>query len=415
MKRRRHRQWSGRKMPGLSGKIWLVICSAAALVTITMGLRAGFGLFLAPISIDFGMGREVFAFAVALQNLVWGAASPFFGGLADKHGVVRVSLIGTALYVAGLLLMAVTSGPFEVIAGNVLVGMALGAAGLSTVLGAVARMVPAERRSLALGLVTAGGSVGQFALVPFTHVLIDGLGWSGAFIGLAFTAGLMFPLIWGVREAPKAAVSADGQTLLQALDEAFRHRGFWLLTVGFFVCGFHVVFVATHLPAYLGDKGMAPWLGAWTLGLVGLFNIIGSYSAGVLGGRHLKKNLLTLIYLTRAALFLLFILLPLSNFTVLAFGALLGLLWLSTVPLTSGLIGTVFGPAYMSMLYGVVFFSHQIGSFFGAWLGGKLYDMFGSYDAMWWISVALGLGAAALHWPIAERPVMRLAPAGAAQ
>jgi len=400
-------------MPALTRTMWIVICCAAGLVTVTMGLRAGFGLFLTPISVDLGMGREVFAFAVAVQNLVWGAASPFFGGLADKYGAVRVSILGISFYIAGLILMAFTSGPFEVIAGNLLVGLALGAAGLSTVIGSVARIVPAEKRSLVLGILTAGGSIGQFALVPFTQVLIDGFGWAYAFIGLAFTAGLMFPLLWGVREAPKAAATSRGQTLGEALSEAFRHRGFWLLTVGFFVCGFHVVFVATHLPAYLGDKGMPGWLGASALMLVGLFNIIGSYAAGALGGRYQKKNLLTILYLLRSLVFLLFILLPISNFTVLAFSALLGLLWLSTVPLTSGLIGTVFGPAYMSLLYGVVFFSHQIGSFFGAWLGGKLYDMFGSYDAMWWISVALGLGAAALHWPILERPVARLAPAAA--
>jgi MFS family permease len=403
-------------MSQLTRKMWIVIVCGAALITVTMGLRAGFGLFLAPISADLGMGREIFGLAVAVQNLVWGAASPFFGGLADKYGAVRVSILGTVLYIAGLVWMAFTSGPFEVIAGNLLVGLALGAAGLSTVIGSVSRMVPAEKRSIVLGILTAGGSIGQFALVPVTQIFIDGLGWSGAFIVLAVIAGTMFPLIWGVREAPKAAATSRGQTIGAALKEALTHRGFWLLTVGFFVCGFHVVFVATHLPAYLGDKGMPSWLGATTLMLVGLFNIIGSYSAGVLGGRFQKKNVLTILYLLRSLVFLLFILLPLSNFTVLAFGALLGLLWLSTVPLTSGLIGTVFGPAYMSMLYGVVFFSHQIGSFFGAWLGGKLYDMFGSYDAMWWISVALGLGAAALHWPIAERPVMRLAPAaGAAQ
>jgi predicted MFS family arabinose efflux permease len=396
--------------------MWIVIVCGAALITVTMGLRAGFGLFLAPISADLGMGREVFAFAVAVQNLVWGAASPFFGGLADKYGAVRVSVAGTALYIAGLVLMAFTSGPFEVIAGNLLIGLALGAAGLSTVIGSVSRMVPADRRSMVLGILTAGGSIGQFALVPVTQIFIDGLGWSAAFIGLAVIAASMFPLIWGVREAPKAAAVSRGQTVGEALAEAFTHRGFWLLTVGFFVCGFHVVFVATHLPAYLGDKGMPAWLGATTLMLVGLCNIIGSYAAGVLGGRYLKKNVLTDLYLLRSLVFLLFILLPISNFTVLAFGALLGLLWLSTVPLTSGLIGTVFGPAYMSMLYGVVFFSHQIGSFFGAWLGGRMFDMFGSYDAMWWISVALGLGAAALHWPIAERPVPRLAPAmGAAE
>jgi MFS family permease len=362
------------------------------------------------------MGREVFAFAVAVQNLLWGAAAPFFGGLADKYGAVRVSIAGTVLYIAGLVLMSFTAGPFEVIAGNLLVGLAMGAAGISTVIGSVSRMVPAEKRSLVLGILTAGGSIGQFALVPVTQVFIDELGWSAAFIGLAIIASTMFPMIWGVREAPKASATSRGQTIRQALGEAFTHRGFWLLTIGFFVCGFHVIFVATHLPAYLGDKGMPAWLGASTLMLVGLFNIIGSYSAGVLGGRFLKKNVLTILYLLRSLVFLLFILLPISNFTVLAFGALLGLLWLSTVPLTSGLIGTVFGPAYMSMLYGVVFFSHQIGAFFGAWLGGKLYDMFGSYDAMWWISVALGLVAAALHWPIAEKPVARLAPAmGAAE
>ena len=403
-------------MAALTRSMWIVICCGAALITVTMGLRAGFGLFLAPISVDLGMGREVFAFAVAVQNLIWGAASPFFGGLADKYGAVRVSIAGVALYIAGLVLMAFTAGPFEVIAGNLLVGLAMGAAGISTVIGSVSRMVPAEKRSLVLGILTAGGSIGQFALVPVTQIFIDQLGWSAAFIGLAIIACTMFPMIWGVREAPKASATSRGQTVRQALGEAFTHRGFWLLTVGFFVCGFHVVFVATHLPAYLGDKGMPAWLGATTLMLVGLFNIIGSYSAGVLGGRFQKKNVLTILYLLRSLVFLLFILLPLSNFTVLAFGALLGLLWLSTVPLTSGLIGTVFGPAYMSMLYGVVFFSHQIGSFFGAWLGGKLYDMFGSYDAMWWISVALGLGAAALHWPIAEKPVARLAPAmGAAE
>lgn len=398
-------------MGALTRRMWVVICCGAALITVTMGLRAGFGLFLAPISVDLGMGREVFALAVAVQNLVWGAAAPFFGGLADKYGAVRVSIAGTVLYIAGLVLMAFTTGPFQVIAGNLLVGLALGAAGISTVIGSVSRMVPAEKRSLVLGILAAGGSIGQFVLTPLTQVLIDGFGWSAAFIGLALVAATMFPLIWGVREAPKASAASRGQTVRQALAEAFTNRGFWLLTIGFFVCGFHVVFVATHLPAYLGDKGLPPWLGASTLMLVGLFNIIGSYGAGVLGGRFQKKNVLTILYLLRSLVFLLFILLPISNFTVLAFGALLGLLWLSTVPLTSGLIGTVFGPAYMSMLYGVVFFSHQIGSFFGAWLGGKLYDMFGSYDAMWWISVALGLAAAALHWPIAEKPVARLAPA----
>jgi len=296
--------------------------------------------------------------------------------------------------------------------GNLMIGLALAAGGQSTLLGAIGRMVPPERRSMALGIVAAGGSFGQFALVPYTHVLIDGLGWSNAFLALAFTALLMLPAIRGVCGAPQAASMAGGQTLRQALREAFATPGFWLLTAGFFVCGFHVVFVATHLPAYLADQGLPAWLGAWTLALVGIFNIVGSLSAGVLGGRHLKKNVLASIYAARAVVFLAFILAPKSPATVLLFGAGLGLLWLSTVPLTSGLVATIFGPAYMSMLYGIVFFSHQLGSFLGAWIGGRVYDALGSYDLMWWISVALGIGAALLHWPIAERPVARLAPAG---
>jgi len=252
--------------------------------------------------------------------------------------------------------------------------------------------------------------------VPYTQALIGGLGWPGAFVAMGATAMAMLPLLWLLRDVPVAAqpASAAAQTLREALAEAFRHRGFWLLTAGFFVCGFHVVFVATHLPAFLGDQGLPADLAAWTLALTGLFNIIGSYAAGVLGGRYVKKNLLALLYLARAAVFLAFILAPKNEFTVLAFGASLGLLWLSTVPLTSGLVATLFGPAYMSMLYGFVFFSHQVGSFLGSWLGGRIYDMVGNYDAMWWLSVALGVALALLHWPIREQPVRRLAPAGAA-
>lgn len=396
----------------LTRRMWIVIACAAALMTLALGLRSGFGLFLKPISLDLGAGREVFAFAVAVQNLIWGAAAPFFGALADRWGTARVAIAGAALYVAGLATMAFTHGAFEIVLGNLLVGLALAAGGQATLLGAIGRMVPPERRSFALGLVTAGGSFGQFALVPFTHVLIDGLGWSNAFLALAVTALLMLPLIRGVRDVPQAAAMAGGQTFRQALGEAFATRGFWLLTLGFFVCGFHVVFVATHLPAYLADQGLPAWLGAWTLALVGIFNIVGSLTAGFLGGRHLKKNVLALIYAARALVFLVFILAPKTEATVLLFGAALGLLWLSTVPLTSGLVATLFGPAYMSMLFGVVFFSHQLGSFLGAWLGGRVYDALGSYDPMWWISVALGVVAALLHWPIVERPVARLAPAG---
>jgi predicted MFS family arabinose efflux permease len=300
-----------------------------------------------------------------------------------------------------------------VIVGNVLVGIALAGSGFSTVLGAIGRAAPPEKRSMALGIITAGGSFGQFAVVPYAHILIELFDWRMALVGLAITAMLMLPLIPAVTRVKSVAPAGIPQTLRQALDEAFAHKGFWLLTAGFFVCGFQVVFVATHLPAFLADRGMPTWVGAWTLALVGLFNIIGSYSCGLLGGRYSKKNLLALLYSLRSLVFILFMVMPLSEFSVLLFGALLGLLWLGTVPLTSGLVAYIFGPAYMSLLYGVVFFSHQVGSFLGAWLGGFFYDVFGSYDAMWWFCVALGFAASLLHFPITERPVPRLAPAAA--
>ena len=401
--------------PLITTRMWVIIACTASIMTVAMGLRSGLGLFVKPISIDLRVGRELFTFAVGVQNLLWGLASPFFGALADRYGAARIGLLGAALYVAGLYALSMTSGPVEIVLGNVLIGAALAAGGQGTLIGAVGRMVPPEKRSIALGILMAGGSFGQFTMVPYTQALIGGLGWSNAFIALAATALLMLPLLWFVRDVPVAPQTGGAQTLREALHEAFKHRGFWLLTAGFFVCGFHVVFVATHLPAYLSDQGLPANLAAWTLALVGLFNIIGSYSAGILGGMFFKKNVLALIYLARAAVFLIFIVAPKTEFTVLAFGAALGLLWLSTVPLTSGLVATMFGPTYMSMLYGVVFFSHQVGSFLGAWLGGKLYDMFGNYDVMWWISVALGLGSALLHWPIREQPVARLAAPAAAR
>ena len=393
--------------------MWTIVAAAAAVMTIAMGLRSGFGLFVKPISGDLGIGRELFTFAVGLQNLLWGALSPFFGAIADRHGAARVGVVGTALYAAGLCVLSQTSGPSEIVLGNVLIGAALAAGGQGTLIGAVGRMVPPEKRSLALGILTAGGSVGQFVMVPYTQALIAGLDWSGAFVAMGATALAMLPLLWVLRAVPGSAQPSAGgaQSLGEALGEAFRHRSFWLLTGGFFVCGFHVVFVATHLPAYLSDQGLPAGLAALTLALTGLFNIVGSYSAGVLGGRYVKKNLLALLYLARSAVFLAFILAPKTEATVLLFGAALGLLWLSTVPLTSGLVATIFGPAYMSMLFGIVFFSHQVGSFLGSWLGGRIYDTMGNYDAMWWISVALGVVSALFHWPIRERPVPRLAPA----
>jgi predicted MFS family arabinose efflux permease len=392
---------------------WLAVACGALILTLATGLRATFGLFLKPVSLDIGLSREFFGFGFALQNLLWGAASPFLGSIADKYGTGRVVAFGALCYAAGLAIMGyATSGDVFVI-GNILVGVALAGSGFSVVLGAVGRAAPPEKRSMALGIITAGGSFGQFAVVPYAHVLIEALDWRMALVALALTSLIMLPLIPPVTKVKSVLPPGVPQTLRQAFSEAMAHKGFWLLTAGFFVCGFQVVFVATHLPAFLADRGMPSWVGAWTLALVGLFNIIGSYSCGWLGGRYSKKNLLALLYTLRSFVFILFMIMPLSETSVLLFGALLGLLWLGTVPLTSGLVAYIFGPAYMSTLYGVVFLSHQVGSFLGAWLGGYFYDVFGSYDAMWWICVALGFAASLLHFPIAERPVPRLAAAAA--
>jgi predicted MFS family arabinose efflux permease len=392
---------------------WLAVACGALILTLSTGLRATFGLFLKPVSFDLGLSRELFGFGIALQNLLWGAASPFFGGVADKYGTGRVVAVGALLYAAGLVTIGYATGGSAVILGNILVGVALAGSGFSVVLGAIGRAAPPEKRSMALGIITAGGSFGQFAVVPYAHLLIEALDWRMALVGLAITSLLMLPLIGPVAKVGNVAPAGAPQTLRQALDEALRHKGFWLLTAGFFVCGFQVVFVATHLPAFLADRGMPTWVGAWTLALVGLFNIIGSYGCGMLGGRYSKKNLLALLYSLRSLVFILFMVMPLSEFSVLLFGALLGLLWLGTVPLTSGLVAYIFGPVYMSMLYGIVFLSHQVGSFLGAWMGGYFYDVFGSYDAMWWFCVVLGFAASVLHFPIAERPVPRLGPTAA--
>ncbi|MBI3453269.1 MAG: MFS transporter [Rhodospirillales bacterium] len=393
-------------------RIWIVILCGGLILTLATGLRATFGLLLKPVSFDLSIGRESFAFGIALQNLLWGLTTPFLGAIADRYGSARVAAAGGAVYAVGLLAMSQATSGANLIFGNVLVGIGLGGAGFSVVLGAVGRFAPPEKRSMALGLCAAGGSFGQFAVVPYGHVLIDAIGWSPALLVLAATALIMVPLSAGIAGDTSRSRAGHAQTIGAALGEAFRHRGFWLLTTGFFVCGFQVVFVATHLPAFLADKGLPDWLGAWALALVGLFNIIGTYGCGMLGARYQKKNVLSALYLARAGVFLLFIAMPLSETSVLIFAAALGLLWLGTVPLTSGLVVHIFGPAYMSMLYGVVFLSHQAGSSMGAWLGGYAYDLTGSYDAMWWLSVALGLIAAALHLPIAERPVPRLATAG---
>ncbi len=388
----------------------ILICGSV-IVTLAMGIRHGLGLFLGPMSTDLGWNREVFSFAIALQNLLWGAAQPLAGGLADRHGAPRVIVAGALLYAVGLALMTVSAAPlaFSLSAG-VLIGLSLSGVTYSVIYGVVGRNFSENKRSQAMGYIAAAGSFGQFLMVPVEQWLIGGVGWSNALLVLGAIALLMAPMALGLSEPHRPHV-AGSQTIRQALAEAFRNRSFWLLTAGYFVCGFQVVFIAIHLPAYLKDHGLGPNVAVTALALIGLFNILGTWAAGSLGARLPKKHLLTGIYATRSVVITIFLLAPLSPMSVYIFAAAMGVLWLSTIPLTNGIVGVVFGVRYLAMLGGFVFFSHQIGSFFGVWLGGLIYDRTGNYNAVWMIAIALGIFAALINLPIREKPLARLAPA----
>jgi predicted MFS family arabinose efflux permease len=392
---------------------WAVVACGAAIVTIAMGVRQGFGLFMNPIGMDLGVGRNTFGLAIAIQHLLFGLAQPFIGALADRHGAGRIIAGGALLYAAGLALAALTTSAIGLhLSFGVMIGVALSATTFVVVLGAIGRVVPPERRTLAFGLTTAGGSLGQFLVVPAAQGLLTEFGWRTALLVLAGFIALVVALGAGLAgQPPETSDAGPAQSLTAALTEARGHRGYWLLNSGFFVCGFHIAFVATHLPAYLTDNGLDAGVGAMCLALVGLFNIFGSYLFGAWGDRWRKKYLLSGIYFARAVLIALFIALPLSSTTALAFAAGLGFLWLGTVPLTSGLVGQIFGVRYLSTLYGVVFLSHQVGSFFGAWAAGYAYDLTGNYDLAWSASVALGLLATVLHLPIRDEAVVRTAAA----
>ena len=388
-----------------------VIIGGGALLLISFGIRHSFGLYLLPITNHLNAGRELFGFAAALQVLMIGIGSPLFGALSDKFGSGKASLLGITLVILGLAWMANVQTSFDIIGAQALCGFGAAGCGTAVVLGAVGRSVKVENRTLSLGIVMAAGSFGQFAVVPFTGYLIELVSWSQSLVYLSFFASIMIIFSFALNFSEKSESSKAGsrQTIKEALREAFQSKSFNLLTLGFFVCGFHVTFVAVHLPAFIEDENLPFWVGGWSLALIGLFNIVGTIYFGYLGDRLSKKNLLALLYSLRSLLFLVFIFLPKTELTVLLFACVLGILWLSTVPLTSGIITVVFGPYYMSMLYGIAFFSHQIGSFLGSWLGGRLFDTYGSYDVMWWISVALGFIAALMHMPIKEKAVQRLA------
>jgi predicted MFS family arabinose efflux permease len=388
----------------------LVLISGTMCLILAMGIRQSFGIFLTSIAMDLEVGRQVFGLAIAVQNLLWGLAQPFAGAVADKFGAVRVTIFGSLVYAAGLALASQATGPLglNVTLGG-LVGLALAGTTYVTVLGAVGRVVPAEKRSIAFGLCTAAGSFGMFAVVPGAQALLDQLGWRDSFLLLAIAVSALVPFAFGFKESDRRIAGAfGGQTMGAALREARRHSGYWLLNAGFFVCGFHVAFVATHLPAYLADEGLPPSVSAWALALIGLFNIFGSYLFGAMGGRFRQKWVLSGIYFARAVVIALFLMLPLSGASAIAFGAGIGFLWLGTVPLTSGIVAQIFGIRYLSMLYGVVFAAHQVGAFLGAWGGGWAYDVLGSYDSVWVASIGLALFAAAIHLPIKDQPLPRL-------
>jgi len=402
---------------------WIPVICGAIILTIGIGARQSFGIFQKPIAADLNVGRELWSFSNALALLLMGVFAPFAGNLADRFGTAPTVGAGSALYVTGMLMIAMAGEGVMLTVGNALAGIGMAAAGFGPILGAIGRQTPAEWRSSALGIATAGGSFGQFAIVPFASILQNRLdNWHSTMFVLAAVSVMMVPLSVGLREnhaAPsKAAGARRPQSSKDALQEAFRTQGFWLLTIGFFVCGFHVTFIGLHLPSYISDNSVglsffgrpisAIELGGWAIGLVGLFNIVGSLLWGWLGGHHLRKDMLALLYALRALAFVLFLALPLSWISVLLFAASLGFLWLGTVPLTSGLVGYMFGPVHMSMLWGIVFFSHQFGSFLGGWGAGRLYDIQGNYDLIWWISVGLGVFAALIHWFIREQPVERL-------
>ncbi|PVE05998.1 MFS transporter [Limnohabitans sp. Rim28] len=390
-----------------------VLICGAAIVTLSMGIRHGFGLWLQPITQAQGWGRQEFGFAMAIQNLSWGFVGIFAGMVADKFGAFRVIALGAVIYSVGLLGMAWATDPwvFALFTG-VIIGTAQAGTTYAVIYGVIGRNVPAERRSWAMGVAAAAGSFGQFLMVPVEGLLISQAGWQTALVILAAAALLIVPLAWGLREP---ALNAPGQiqrdqSIAQALKEAFKYPSFQLLMAGYFVCGFQVVFIGVHMPSYLKDHGLAPQVASYALALIGLFNVFGTYIAGSLGQKMSKKNILAFIYAARSVAIVLFLLAPLTPTSVYIFSAVMGLLWLSTVPPTNASVAQIFGVAHLSMLSGFIFFSHQIGSFLGVWLGGYLYDKTGSYNIVWYLAVALGVFAALVNLPVRESPIVRKAP-----
>lgn len=397
---------SEKSMPSIP----LIIICGCLVAVLSFGPRATLGLFLTPMSAEYGWGRDVFALALAIQNLIWGAAQPFAGMISDKYGTGRTLLMGAIIYAIGLYMMSWSSTPLLLqISAGVLIGLGVAFTSFSIVLAAFARSVRPQYHGLAFGLGTAASSFGQFLFAPLGIGLIENIGWADTLLVMAvmvsFVPALAVMLRGRASTAPSNGTPTPGEALgmAQSLALAFKTRDYVLLVFGFFVCGFHVAFITVHMPTFIVDQGFDVSLGAWALALIGLFNIVGSFSSGLIGAKFSKPYLLSFIYLSRAIAITLYITLPITQTSTLVFAATMGILWLSTVPPTSGLVAVMFGPRFMGTLFGIVFFSHQIGSFLGVWLGGVFYEETGSYELIWWSGVVLGLFAALVHWPIKEK------------
>ncbi len=388
-----------------------MLIGSAIILALSLGVRHAFGLYLVPMSDEFGWGHNVFSLAIAMQNLIWGAVQPITGALADKYGSKIVVAAGGALYTIGLLLMAVSStGLLLNLSAGLILGLALSATSFPILLSAVGRAAHPEKRSLAMGIASAAGSFGQFIMLPSTLLLLQKFGWSSALVVSAILIALIIPLAWMLKApmyvSPSSSTNEASLSFKQILKLAWEHKPFWFLALGFLVCGFQVVFIGIHLPGYLIDHGFNATTGTIFLALVGLFNIVGTYTAGWLGGKYSKPKLLMGLYGLRGIAIIAFLLLPLSTWTIYAFGIIMGLLWLSTVPLTNGIVANMFGVKYLSMLSGIVFFTHQVGSFFGGWLGGVNHDMTGNYNAVWMFSIALSVFGVLVHFFVNEENVI---------